>query len=126
LSLVLDAGALLAVEHRDDVVVRRLLDEADDSSETALTSAGVVAQIWRNGSRQARLARLLASIEIWPLGHTAARQVGELLAISRTRDIVDAHVALLVHDGDVVLTSDPRDIGRLLGSLGVAASVIKV
>ena len=126
MSLVLDAGALLAVEHRDDVVVRRLLDEADDSSETALTSAGVVAQIWRNGSRQARLARLLASIEIWPLGHTAARRVGELLAISRTRDIVDAHVALLVHDGDVVLTSDPGDIGRLLGSRGVAASVIKV
>ena len=126
MSLVLDAGALLAVEHRDDIVVRRLLNEADASSDRVLTSAGVVAQVWRNGSRQARLARMLASIEIWPLGHTAARRVGELLAISRSRDIVDAHVALLVHDGDLILTSDPRDIGRLLGSLHVAASVIQV
>jgi hypothetical protein len=96
------------------------------STLMALTSAGVVAQVWRNGSRQARLARFLASIEIWPIGDTAARRVGELLDISRTRDIVDAHVALLVQDGDLVLTSDPSDIERLLGSLGVAASVIKV
>ena len=126
MALVLDAGALFAAEHRDDVVVRRLLNEADASAERALTSAAVVAQVWRNGSRQAILARLLSSIEIWPLGDTIARRAGELLAISRTRDVVDAHVALLAQHGDMVLTSDPGDIGRLLGSLGVAASVIKV
>jgi hypothetical protein len=125
-ALVLDAGALLAAEHRDDVVVRRLLNEADVSAERALTSAAVVAQVWRNGSRQAILARLLSGIEIWPLDDTTARRAGELLAISRTRDVVDAHVALLAQRGDMVLTSDPGDIGRLLGSLGVAASVIKV
>ena len=126
MALVLDAGALVAVEHRDDVVVRRLLNEASASSTKALTSAAVVAQVWRNGSRQAILARLLGSIEIWPLSDTAARRVGELLAVSRTRDVVDAHVALLARDGDIVLTSDPGDIHRLLGSRGVAASVVKV
>jgi hypothetical protein len=121
----LDAGALVAAERRS-LIVGRLLDRLEVWSTGAVTSAAVVAQVWRNGSRQANLARLLVSIEIRPLGAAAARRVGELLALSRTRDVVDAHLALLAHDGDVVLTSDPGDIGRLLGSLGVAASVIRV
>ena len=103
-----------------------LLKVSGMGPDGVLTSAAVVAQVWRNGSRQANLARLLQGIEIRPLSAAAARRIGELLAVNRTRDVVGAHVALLVHDGDVVLTSDPRDIGRLLGSLGVAASVIKV
>jgi hypothetical protein len=124
-TVVLDAGALVAAERRS-LVVGRLLDRLEVWSTGALTSAAVVAQVWRDGSRQANLARLLQSIEIRPLSATAGPRVGELLAISRTRDIVDAHIALLAMDGDIVLTSDPGDIGRLLGSLGVAASVIRV
>jgi uncharacterized protein YaiI (UPF0178 family) len=73
-----------------------------------------------------RLARLLRGFDIRPLGPAAGRRIGELLAVSQTVDVVDAHIALLVRDADVVLTSDPGDIGRLLASLDVAASVIKV
>jgi hypothetical protein len=124
-ALVLDAGALVAID-RNDFVVRRQIDEATRRSVEVVTSAAVVAQVWRNGSRQAVLARLLRGFDIRPLGHVAGRRIGELLAVSRTVDVVDGHIALLVRDGDVVLTSDPGDIGRLLGSLGVAASVIKV
>ena len=115
----------MAAERRS-LLVGRLLDRLEVWSTGAVTSAAVVAQVWRNGSRQANLARLLASIEVRPLGAVAARRVGELLAVSRTRDVVDAHLAVLVHDGDVVLTSDPADIDRLIGTLGVAASVIRV
>jgi hypothetical protein len=125
MPLVLDAGALVAVD-RNDFVVRRQLDEATRRPVGVVTSAAVVAKVWRNGSRQALLARLLRGFDIRPLGPSAARRIGELLAVSRTVDVVDAHLSLLVGDGDVVLTSDPSDIGRLLASLGVVASVIKV
>ena len=125
MPLVLDAGALIAIDRRARAS-GPLLKLAGTGPDGALSSAAVVAQVWRNGSRQANLARLLQGIEIWPLSAASARRIGELLTVSRTRDVVDAHLAVLVHDGDVVLTSDPTDIGRLLGSLGVAASVIKV
>jgi hypothetical protein len=124
-ALVLDAGALVAID-RNDFVVRRQVEEASRRPVEVVTSAAVVAQVWRNGSRQALLARLLRGFDIRPLGPATGRRIGELLAVSRTDDVVDAHIALLVRDGDVVLTSDPSDIGRLLGSLGMAASVIKV
>jgi hypothetical protein len=124
-TLILDAGALIAIDH-NEIVVRRQLNEATRRAVEVVTSAAVVAQVWRNGSRQALLARLLRGFDIQTLGPAAGRRIGELLALSRTVDVVDAHLALLVRDGDVVLTSDPGDIGRLLGSLGVVASVIKV
>jgi hypothetical protein len=122
---VLDAGALVAIE-RNDFVVRRQVDEAIRRSVEVVTSAAVVAQVWRNESREALLARLLRGFDIRPLGPAAGRRIGELLAVSRTIDVVDGHVALLVRDGDVVLTSDPRDIGQLVSSLDVAASTVKI
>lgn len=125
MALVLDAGALVAIE-RNDFVVRRQVDEAIRRSVEVVTSAAVVAQVWRNGSRQALLARLLRGFDIRPLGPAAGRRIGELLAVSRTLDVVDGHVALLVRDGDVVLTSDPRGIGQLVSSRDVAASIVKV
>jgi hypothetical protein len=121
----LDAGALVAIE-RHGRASGPILKRTAMSSEGVLTSAAVVAQVWRNGSRQASLARLLRGLEIRSLNAAAGRRIGELLAVSGTKDVVDAHVALLAHNGDIVLTSDPRDIRRLLGSLGVAAFVIKV
>jgi predicted nucleic acid-binding protein len=124
-ALVLDAVALAAIDRRARAP-GPLLKLAGTGPDGVLTSAAAVAQVWRNGSRQANLARLLQGIEILPLSAASARRVGELLAVSRTRDIVDAHIALLVHDGDVVLTSDPGDIGRLIGARGVAAAVVKV
>ena len=125
MAVILDAGALVAIGRRD-LAVRRLLDEASRRPTGVVTSAAVLAQVWRNGSRQAVLARMLRGFDIRPLGAVAGRRVGELLAMSRTSDVIDAHVALLVRDGDAVLTSDPDDIERLVATLGVAAAVIKV
>ncbi len=58
--------------------------------------AAVIAQTWRDGSRQARLVRLLASplCEIVPLDDLAARSDGQLCGVSGTADVVDASVAL--------------------------------
>jgi len=76
--------------------------------------------------RQANLARLLGGTEVRALDQAAARRVGELLGITRTRDVVDAHVALLAHSGDTLLTSDPGDLSRLLDALAVAPLLVRV
>jgi hypothetical protein len=88
------------------------------------TTATVVAQVWRNGTRQSNLARVLSGIEILPLDNDDARQVGELMAATATTDVVDAHLASLVQPGDAVLTTDPQDIGRLVAERGVTAKMI--
>jgi hypothetical protein len=44
---------------------------------------------------------------------TSSRRIGELLAVSGTADLVDAHVALLSTPGDRILTSDRGDRGDL-------------
>lgn len=90
------------------------------------TGAGVVAQVWRGGPRQARLARVLAGIAVRALDDSDARRVGALLGVTRASDVVDAHVALEVAPGDHVLTSDPDDLARALEALGVRAVIVRV
>jgi hypothetical protein len=110
--IVLDAGALIAWE-RNDKRVRALVQLAEAGDITLRTSSGVVAQVWRGGSRQARLARLLGSgtVEERPLDPTAARQVGLLAREVGVTDVVDGHVAnLATKPGARVLTSDVADL----------------
>ena len=64
-GLSLDTGALLALE-RGDSRVRALLRRASETGLPLSVPAGVVAQAWRGGPRQARVARLLAQEQ----GHT--------------------------------------------------------
>jgi hypothetical protein len=124
-SAVLDAGALVGVERRDRRV-GALLRVLQRDSVDVLSSAGAVAQVWRDGRRQANLARLLAGVDIAQLDEHAAKKVGELLKASRSEDIVDAHVALLARPQDVVLTSDDVDIKVLLRVRRVKATIIHV
>jgi uncharacterized protein (DUF58 family) len=122
-SLVLDSGALIAFD-RGDRQVAALLEAARRRGDRVLSSSGCVGQSWRDGARQARLARLLAGIDAQALDETASRAVGELCARARRDDVVDAHIALLTHDGDVLLTSDQTDLKHLLRIHGVRAAVV--
>ena len=56
----------------------------------------VIAQVWRDGSRQARLARLLGASDVVLVGLDAemARAVGVLCGSVGVADVVDGHVAL--------------------------------
>jgi len=123
-NLVLDAGALIAVD-RGDRVVGALLKLAQDERLQVVTSGAVIAQVWRDGGRQARLARVLAGCDVRALDGASGRVVGRLLGRSGTPDVADGHVASLAAAGDQVLTSDPDDIEVLLRTLGVSASVIR-
>lgn len=116
--VVYDAGALIAAERNHPAFWR-----AHRSYLTAggvpVTPAPVVAQVWRDGARQAQLARLLKGCDVSDLNHGLARRVGELLGRSGTSDPVDGAVAVIASaTGAVVLTSDPDDIRRLLSHLG--------
>ena len=125
MALILDAGALVAIE-RKDRDVRSLIERSRLRGTAAVTSAGVVAQVWRGGPRQANLARVLGSIEVRALDHATGRRAGELLGATRTRDVVDAHVAMLARNEDILLTSDMNDMSRLLDALAVTPLLIRV
>ncbi len=113
-NVVLDAGALIALD-RGLATVRGYVLLADRAKVALATSSAVVAQVWRGGGRQARLARFLGSdlVTEIPLDAEASRRIGTLAAAVGSRDVVDGHVAILALDRDaVVLTSDPDDIAR--------------
>jgi len=124
-SLVLDAGALLAIDHRNRRV-GALLRVAQQERIAVRTSPAAVAQVWRHRARQAHLARTLAGVAAPPLDLDTGKRLGLLLGATDSCDVVDAHVALLARAGDRVLTSDPEDLRRLLDALAVDASVVCV
>ncbi len=119
--VVLDAGAFIAFE-KNDRRVRTLVELAMRHGGVLLAPAGVVAQVWRNGRRQARLARLLGSgiVRVEALDQEEAQAVGVVCGESGTKDVVDASVALLSRrHGAVVVTSDPDDLKAIDASLQV-------
>ena len=125
MGLVLDAGGLIAVD-RLERKVGAILRVAQQEKMSVRTSAAVVAQVWRSGSLQANLARVLAGIETASLDSVTGRSVGEVLALSSTADVVDGHLGIIVRSGDTVLTSDPKDIKKILNARGVSATLRRV
>jgi hypothetical protein len=90
------------------------------------TSAAVVGQTWRGGSRQANLARVLSGVAIRALDPDDGRRVGELQGRAGTSDVVDAHLGLMAESGQRILTSDPDDVAHLLSVRGIDAIIIEV
>jgi hypothetical protein len=124
--LVLDAGALVAVE-RGDRDTLALLKAELVAGRAPLTHGGVVGQVWRGGAgRQANLARLLPALEIVPVDDVLGRRAGVLLGRAHTADVVDAAVVLLAVDGDLILTSDPRDLRALAHAAEVHVDLVPV
>jgi hypothetical protein len=124
-TLVLDAGALLGYD-RGDRVVQAFLERAARSGSEVLTTTGAVAQVWRNGTRQARLALLLHGVLEVGLGRPNARRVGALLGAARRSDVVDGSVVDAAADGDEILTSDPADIAALAAASGKTLIVTRI
>lgn len=118
-AVVLDAGALVAFE-RNDRRVRRLVELAADHGRRLHVPSGVIGQVWSDGARQTRLARLVKSglLDVRALDLDEARAAGVACGLSRTADVIDASVAILARrHGAVVVTSDPDDIRRLDSAL---------
>ena len=117
----LDAGALIALDRGQPRVVH-LLDRVIAGGGAVEIPTPVIAQVWRGGSRQARLARLLGASDVVLvcLDAEMARAVGVLCGAVGVGDVVDGHVALHARRRDLaVLTSDPDDIARLDPTLAI-------
>jgi predicted kinase len=121
-GLTLDSGALIAAEKGD----RRfwaLWKEALNRGATVTVPAAVLAQVWRGDS--AVIARVLRGCEVEDLSEEGAKRVGRLLAASRTTDVVDASVVVgAAARRDVVVTSDRRDIERLVSGLKQKIAIV--
>jgi predicted nucleic acid-binding protein len=120
-TTTLDAGALIAFE-RGDRAMLALIVVARQASLKFVVPSAAVAQVWRDGRKQVRLARLLASplVEVEALTDQRARAAGQLCGVTGTRDIVDAAVALCARQrGGRVITSDPENLQRLDPTLQV-------
>lgn len=122
MNLVLDAGALIAVD-RDDRRVAGLVELGRRAGATLVT---VVAQAWRGSGRQARLARQIRMIDVRPTGLVEALHAGELVGRAGTSDVVDALLALVAVPGDQVLTSDPDDLRHLFDHRNLPLTVVPV
>jgi hypothetical protein len=121
-ALVFDAGPLIAYD-RADRRAREVVRLAAESGRILVIPAAVLAQVWRDGRRQARLARLIAleNTHVDVLDEVTARAVGELCARRASDDIADASVVLSarMHRARIV-TSDGVDIRRLDPALEIA------
>ena len=124
MTLILDSGALIALERGDRPMWRRLKG-ALLANQPPLTHGGIIGQAWRKGgARQALLSRALDGVEVLPLDGARGRRAGALLALAGSSDVVDAALVLLAHDGDQLATSDPGDLEPLARVSGVHVDLI--
>jgi hypothetical protein len=125
-SLILDAGAFVAVERGDRDVVA-LIKRERLADRSPLTHGGVVAQVWRGGSgRQAEVARVLPGVDVKSLDELLGKRAGVLLGQSGGADAIDAAIVCLATDGDEILTSDVGDLRGLAEAAGVHIELIPV
>ena len=114
-GIVLDAGALIALDRGDKRMIA-LLDRALAQGRSFRVPAGVVGQAWRDGRLQVTLARFLrsAEVEIVSLDEHLARSCGELCAAANLPDVIDASVVIIARERrDLIVTGDPKNVQRL-------------
>jgi len=123
--VVYDTGVLIAADRS----LRRTWAEHRVRLEAGvipLVPAPVVAQASRS-PKQAQMRRLLRGCEVVPFDEAAAHSAGSLLAKTRTKDVVDASVAVLsIRRGADVISDDAEDIRRLLSAARANVSILDV
>lgn len=126
MSLLLDAGAFLAVERADRDVIA-LVKRERQAERSPISHGGVVAQFWRGGAgRQGEVALLLRGVEVKALDEEIGKKAGVLLGRSGTHDAIDAALVCLAADGDDILTSDPEDLRALAEAAEVHVDLVPV
>ena len=122
-GIVFDSGALIALE-RNDRAIWAALKLAATTSKDVIVPSAALAQVWRGKPSQVQLHRALNCCVIASFD-AVARDVGLLCGRTRTTDICDAQVAIVAAiQGDVLYTSDPNDMRRLVAAWGKNALAI--
>jgi hypothetical protein len=124
-NVVYDAAVLVAADRNE----RQAWAEHKVRLELGilpLVPTPVVAQVSRS-PRQAQLRRFLTGCVVLPLTETGAHEAGQLLAITKTSDVVDAVVVTTaLREKATILTGDPDDMERLVSASGREIVVIAV
>ena len=114
-GLTLDTGALIAIEAGSQRMAL-LVEQAMATGAELAIPAGVVAQAWRGGARQVRIAKLLQLkvTSVVALDTKFALRIGARCASTGSADVVDVSVAICASDRKhPVVTSDPGDIAAI-------------
>ena len=126
MSATFDTGMLIALDRNAReawAILRRLVDRG----EVPTIPTVVTAQAWRDGRRQAQLARALGDCRPEQLGDELARRAGELCGRSATSDIVDAIVVeSAAGRGDDVYTGDTGDLEHLANHLSRPVAIVPI
>jgi hypothetical protein len=123
-ALILDAGALVAVDRGNRAMIARLR-AAQQHGLDLRSNAMVVAQVWRDRhGRQAGLAQMLRAVDVRAVSPDDGRRAGVLLGMTGTSDPVDATVVLLASLGDRIVTSHPQDMAALAEAAANRAVII--
>lgn len=125
MSVVYDAGALVAAERSDRAVWAdhrvRL-----EMGLVPVTTAPVVAQVSRSG-RQAQLRRYLRGCEVVRFDGDEAHDVGALAGRSGVTDVVDVHVVVIAHRLRFgIVTSDEGDLKPIADLLRPRVPLVSV
>ncbi|WUH97134.1 hypothetical protein OHR68_26805 [Spirillospora sp. NBC_00431] len=124
-NVVYDTGALLAAERRNPKFLV-LHDELTIARIRPVVPVVVLAQAWRGGP-QPRISRVLKGCDIRPGDERAGKAAGVACGSAGTADVVDAIVvAIAVQYQASVVTSDPDDLNRLAGAIGVKLRLFTV
>ncbi len=120
-ALTFDAGALIAIERRSRRM-QALREEIDRRDWQVAVPAGAVAQAWRGGPRQARIAALLADqrTEVVALDDPVARAAGLLCGRPGHADVSMCRLPCARGSG-ICMSSPPTR--RICGSPGRRLSV---
>jgi PIN domain len=115
-GLTLDAGALIAYE-RGQERIRKILTVGYERGLVPTIPAIALAEVWRGGAKDARIARLLKACSIEVVDEKLARTAGSLRRATPGADAIDACIAVGVRRlGDTIAIFDPDDMRALLGN----------
>lgn len=116
-SLLLDAGAVLALA-QDRPEIRRWLAQAKQAGVEPRVCLVTVTEVFRDRPAGARVQWVLSRLSAEPMtmrhAHDAGRLLGATNSGDRTIDAIVAATALRMPRPVAVLTSDPKDLSRLL------------
>lgn len=112
-GLSFDSGVLIRLD-RGDQQAWAWVKRATQRGEPLMVSSLAVAECWRDGRRQARLAVLLNACDVTVIEESLARLAGEALAAVPGAGVADALIAAgAARAGATLVTDDHEDMRAL-------------
>ena len=124
MALTFDTGALIGLV-RSRHHMRKVYHTALVHDIVMTVPAVVVAEWWRSGVKEKERAKILRSLVVEPTNEYVARLAGAALTLLPKAQTIDALVLASAsqRSGEVVYTSDPKDLEMLRASVPFFAAL---